>query len=464
MPSLDFDHLDSLLTRYDLAGPRYTSYPTVPVWSESYGAGQFEAAMRRIDPVRSKSIALYIHIPFCRELCHYCACSRVITRNDELPARYLAVIAKEIETVRAKLPPDSRVNQVHLGGGTPTHLSAEQLTKLMKLVTRAFFLTEDADLSVEVDPRVTSDSHVDALRACGFTRISLGVQDFDPRVQAAIHRIQPAEFTRSLTARSRESGFTSVNYDLIYGLPFQTVETFDRTLDQVFQLRPDRVALYSYAHVTWFAKQQRGFERINLPSSDLKLKIMLRAIRRFMEEGYIHIGMDHFAKADDSLAKAVATDQLERNFMGYTTKVCGDLIGLGPSAISECGGDYAQSFRGLTEWEDAVMKGRLATFRGHSLSEEDRLRSWIIRRIMCSGRVAGDDYHREFGREMGEDFTLELRALEEIAHDGLVVFAAKDSFAVTPTGRLLLRNLAMIFDTYLPGQREVGDPIFSRTV
>lgn len=464
MTALDFDHLESLLPRYDRPGPRYTSYPTVPAWSESYGASHFGAALRRISPPRSKTLALYIHIPFCRELCHYCACSRVITQNDELPVRYLGAIAKEIEAVRANLPPDSRVNQVHLGGGTPTHLSPDQLTQLMNSVFRAFPQADAVELSVEVDPRVTNDSHVDALRAWGFTRISLGVQDFDPRVQAAIHRVQPVEIIEDLTARSREAGFTSVNFDLIYGLPFQTVETFDQTLDQVFRLKPDRVALYSYAHVTWFAKQQRGFERIDLPSSDLKLRIMLHAIRRFIEEGYVHIGMDHFAKAEDGLAKAVATGQLERNFMGYTTQVCGDLIGLGPSAISECGGDYAQSFRNLAAWEGAVIKGRMATFRGHSLSDEDRRRGWVIRRIMCSGRVVDGDYRHEFGRGLGDDFSRELRALEEAVRDGLVVFEAGDSFVVTQTGRLLLRNLAMIFDAYLPRERDSSRPVFSRTV
>lgn len=461
---LDLERLASLLPKYDVAGPRYTSYPTVPVWSDSYGADQFEAALGRIDQNASRNLALYIHIPFCSELCHYCACNRVITKNEELPKRFLSVIAEEIEAVRACLPAEARASQIHLGGGTPTHLDPAQLGELMGSVTRAFPPTEDAELSIEVDPRVTTDAHVEALRSWGFNRISLGVQDFDPRVQQAIHRIQSPETVGALTESSRRAKFSSVNFDLIYGLPFQTVASFDRTLDQVFKLQPDRVALYSYAHVTWLAKQQRGFERIDLPSSDLKLEIMLHAIRRFLDEGYVHIGMDHFAKRDEALAQAAATGQLRRNFMGYTTQASGDLIGLGPSAISECAGQYAQSHRKLADWEDAVSKGGLPTMRGHSLSDEDRRRSWVIRQIMCAGRVAGEAYRKEFGRELGDDFSTELGSMDQVVRDGLVVLEADDGFRVTPTGNLLLRNLAMIFDAYLPSQREGGQPMFSKTV
>jgi oxygen-independent coproporphyrinogen-3 oxidase len=388
----------------------------------------------------------------------------VITKNEELPKRYLDLISREIETLRGCLPPEAQASQIHFGGGTPTHLEPDQLDTLMATLTRAFPTAEAAELSIEVDPRVTTDAHVEMLQGWGFDRISLGVQDFDPRVQRAIHRIQTPETVRALTESARRANFSSVNFDLIYGLPFQTVASFDRTLDQVFSLGPDRVALYSYAHVSWLAKQQRGFERIDLPSSDLKLQIMLHAIRRFLAEGYVHIGMDHFAKRDEVLARAAANGQLQRNFMGYTTKVLGDLIGLGPSAISECAGDYAQSFRDLPAWEDAVRKNGLATFRGHSLSEEDRRRSWVIRQIMCAGRVSGEAYRNEFGRAFGDDFSTELRSLAEVERDGLVVVEAGGDFRVTATGSLLLRNLAMIFDAYLPGQREREQPMFSKTV
>lgn len=462
--ALDLARLESLLPRYDRAGPRYTSYPTVPVWSETYGEAEFDAALRRVSVESATQLALYVHIPFCRELCHYCACNRVITRNEELPARYLCVLSDEVAAVRERLPETVTASQIHLGGGTPTHLSPAQLTQMMDMLTRAFPVEAGAELSIEVDPRVTTHEHVEALRACGFNRISLGVQDFDPKVQEAIHRIQPSETVAELTADARNAGFESVNFDLIYGLPFQTVDTFERTLDQVFKLQPDRVALYSYAHVTWIAKQQRGFERKDLPSSDLKLQIMLHAIRRFVGEGYVPIGMDHFAKADDSLAQAASSRTLKRNFMGYTTQPCGDLIGFGPSAISECAGDYAQSYRGLSEWEDAVKNKGLATFRGHALSEDDRRRGWVIREIMCGGGVSVKRYRDEIGSEFGQDFESEIRSLEEPARDGLIDFEVDGSFTVTQMGNVLLRNLAMIFDAYLPDQQSDGKPIFSRTV
>ncbi|MCP4036916.1 MAG: oxygen-independent coproporphyrinogen III oxidase [bacterium] len=460
----DLDRLEALLPRYDLAGPRYTSYPTVPVWRESYGPEQFAEALGRTATDSSAGLALYVHIPFCRELCHYCACNRVITRKEELPSRYLATLALEIAAVRDHLPGKATAEQIHLGGGTPTHLHPEQLEELMDLLDEAFARGKNAELSIEVDPRTTTEAHIDTLRRYGYQRISLGVQDFDAKVQQAIHRHQPLAQVAQLTTCAREAGFESVNFDLIYGLPFQTVESFDRTLDHVFTLAPERVALYSYAHVTWIAKQQRGFERHDLPSADLKLQIMLRAMRRFLDEGYVHIGMDHFAKRDDALAAAARTGELHRNFMGYTTKVCGDLIGFGPSAISECAGEYAQSFRGLDEWEHAVAGHGLATFRGHAMSEEDMRRGWVIGQIMCAGRVSAAAYRERFDREFAGDFAHELDATKGFVEDGLALRDTDGSLSTTPTGGLLLRNLAMCFDAYLPGQREAGTPIFSKTV
>lgn len=460
----DLDRLESLLPRYELSGPRYTSYPTVPVWSEDYGPADFARALSRSDSDTAAGLALYVHIPFCRELCHYCACNRVITRKQELPERYLETLAHEIMEVRRRLPDKARAEQIHLGGGTPTHLHPEQLAGLMDLIDAAFARSEDAELSIEVDPRVTSEAHIELLRARGFRRISLGVQDFDTRVQQAIHRIQPPEQVAELTANARRHGFESVNFDLIYGLPFQTVESFDRSLDHVFEFAPDRVALYSYAHVTWIAKQQRGFERGDLPNAELKLQIMLHAMRRFLSKGYVHIGMDHFAKRDDALAKAAQRGELHRNFMGYTTKVCGDLIGFGPSAISEYGGDYAQSHRSLSDWEQAVANHGLATFRGHSLSEEDHRRGWVISQIMCAGRVSAADYRARFDRSFCDDFAAELEGATAFIEDDLVARDPDGSLSATATGSMLLRNLAMLFDAYLASQRDTGKPIFSKTV
>ena len=370
----------------------------------------------------------------------------------------------EVAAVRGCVSGEPAAGEVHLGGGTPTRLSPQQLIGLMGTLVDAFPLGEGAELSVEADPRVTTEAHIAALRECGFQRLSLGVQDFDREVQRAIHREQSPDCVASLTECARGAGFRSVNFDLIYGLPFQTVASFDRTLDQVFALQPDRVALYSYAHVTWIAKQQRGFERKDLPDGRSKIEIMLHAIRRFLDAGYVHIGMDHFAKRDDALAVAVQTGELRRNFMGYTTQACENLIGFGPSAISESKGSYAQSLHDLSDWDDAVSNSRLASFRGHAPSEDDRRRAWVIGRIMCRGDVSGEEYRREFCRSLADDFAVELRGLAALASDGLVEFGLEGDFHVTPIGRVLLRNVAMVFDAYLPEQQRRGRPIFSKAL
>jgi oxygen-independent coproporphyrinogen-3 oxidase len=315
-----------------------------------------------------------------------------------------------------------------------------------------------------VDPRVTTREHVETLADCGFNRISMGVQDFEPAVQRAIHRDQPAEVTARLVHWSRDAGFDSVNFDLIYGLPYQTLDSFSRTLDTLFAMGPDRIALYSYAHVTWLAKQQRGFERKDLPDPATKLEIMLMAIRRFLAEGYRFIGLDHFARPDDELAKALADRTLRRNFMGHTTQAGVDLLGFGPSAISELRRAYAQSHRDVADWEQAVADGGLATLRGHRLSRDDLERRWVISRILCHGEVRAGEFEEVFGSAFREAFARELAELEVPAQDGLLAIAADGSLRVTPAGRLLVRNLAMPFDAYLARQRASGERMFSKTV
>ncbi len=460
----DFDRLTALLPRYELAGPRYTSYPTAPVWSDDFGPSDFAAALARAQAPADAGFAMYIHIPFCRELCHYCACNRVITKSEVLPERYLEAIGREIEAIAGHLPTDMRLGELHLGGGTPTHLDPKQIETLMGFVDASFERATDAEFSIEVDPRVTTEDHIDTLHARGFRRISLGVQDFDPKVQQAVHRIQPPEQVAALTDYARKRDFESVNFDLIYGLPHQTVESFDATLDHVFDFEPDRVALYSYAHVTWIAKQQRGFERMDLPSGDEKLRIMLHAMRRFIDKGYVHIGMDHFAKREDSLAVAAARGELHRNFMGYMTRPPGDLVALGPSAISKVGGCYAQSLRGFDEWETAVLDHGLATFRGHTLSADDERRAWVIEEIMCGAAVDAGEYRARFGSEFKRDFASELEDTTEFVEDELLRVGEDGSLTATPTGSMLLRNLAMCFDAYLPGQNAEAGPKFSKTI
>jgi oxygen-independent coproporphyrinogen-3 oxidase len=460
--ALDPERVESVLLRYAGSGPRYTSYPTAPVWSEAYGAEEFRRDLAEVPA--DADLSVYVHVPFCRSLCHFCACNRVITRKAEPPARYLDALEREIAIVREALPGERAVVQHHWGGGTPTHLDPAQLTRLFRAVNAAFPARPGAEVSVEVDPRVTGDAHVEALRACGFNRISLGVQDFDPRVQAAIHREQSPALTARLVERARASGFESVNLDLIYGLPFQTLESTERTLDEVIAIAPDRIALYAYAHVTWVAKQQRGFERGDLPEPSLRLRIQLAAMNRLLGAGYVYIGMDHFARPDDELARALHDRTLRRNFMGYTTRAGVDLLGFGPSAISELSGSYAQSVRELEPWHEAVAGGRLATLRGHRLSRDDQERRWVIGEIMCHGEVRAADWRARAGSDFGSRFAAERQALEPLEADGLVSFDHDGSLRVTPLGRLALRNVAMAFDAYLPGQRAGERPLFSQTV
>jgi oxygen-independent coproporphyrinogen-3 oxidase len=462
--SLDLDHAEAILPRYDRPAPRYTSYPTAPVWKEVYGPDQFIQELGRTDVNPDDGLSIYVHVPFCASLCHFCACNRFITQDPTLPERYLEGIAREVETVRGAIRVPRTATQQHWGGGTPTHLTPEQVKRLYGIVADAFPMRPDAEISIEVDPRVTTEEHLAALRECGFNRISMGVQDFDSHVQEAVHRIQPFEMTAALVENARRVGFESVNLDLIYGLPYQREETFNATLDNVFTIKPDRLALYSYAHVTWVAKQQRGFERKDLPDPRTKFRIMMLAIRRFLEQGYLFIGLDHFARPDDELAVALRERTLRRNFMGHTTQAGVDLLGFGASSISELRGSYAQSHRELKPWHAALEERGVATMRGHFLTEEDIERRWIIQRLICLSEVRACDYREAFGGELAERYRSELEQLEPAVDDGLVVIEKDGSFAVTPLGRLLVRNVAMAFDAYLPEQERAGKRIFSKAV
>jgi oxygen-independent coproporphyrinogen-3 oxidase len=462
--AIDLDHVEEILPRYTTEGPRYTSYPTAPVWKETYGPAQLGAELGRSDVAPEDPLSLYVHVPFCRSLCHFCACNKKITRDHRLVERYLDAIEAEIAAVRDAVAVPRTVTQQHWGGGTPTHLAPDEIRRLSDAVSGAFARREGAEVSIEVDPRVTTEEHVESLAGCGFNRMSMGVQDFDPRVQEAIHRIQPVEQTARLVEWARAAGFLSVGFDLIYGLPHQTEETFARSLDQVLEIAPDRIALYSYAHVTWVAKQQRGFERVDLPDAGSKLRIMLGAIRRFLDAGYLFVGLDHFARPDDELARALADRTLRRNFMGHTTQAGVDLIGFGPSAISELRGSYAQNFRDLQDWEDAVAREGLATMRGHVLSADDEERRWVIGRLMCHGELRASEFEAAFDRPFAPRYAAELGALAPAIEDGLVLREADGSLVVTALGRLFVRNVAMVFDAYLPEQRKTGKPIFSKTV
>jgi oxygen-independent coproporphyrinogen-3 oxidase len=460
----DLDSLESLLPRYEMAGPRYTSYPTAPAWQEKLDPTSFREILTDLPLSETTPHAVYVHVPFCQKLCHFCACNRVITQKAELPTQYLATIAKEIKEVRSALPANARSGQIHLGGGTPTHLTPPQLGQLMESVLNAFPTEKDAEISIEIDPRVTTLEHMDALKTYGFNRISMGIQDFDPTVQDAVHRKQSVAEVNKLVEKARKDDVDGINFDLIYGLPHQNKNSFRTTLNQVISIRPDRIALYGYAHVTWVAKQQRGFERIDLPSASARLSLFIQATEQLLEAGYIPIGMDHFVLPTDDLAKAIHEDRVHRNFMGYTTKPCGELFAFGPSGISEFSLGFVQNARELTAWEESVHEHGVAAFRGHRLSEDDKRRAWVISQIMCGARVSATKYQSVHAESFRERFESVYPHLEVFEQDGLLEIADEGGFTITPTGRMFLRNIAMPFDAYLPDQQSDGKRIFSRTV
>jgi len=463
-----------LLRRYNVPGPRYTSYPTAPSWKESLDAAAYGRILEESSAAANPApLSLYFHLPFCEKLCYFCGCTVVITGSHHGPeVPYLSTLEREIDWVAERLgaaaegsagaKPGGRrkVVQLHWGGGTPTYSSPELLTRLGRRIRERFEIAPDAEIGVEVDPRVTTPAHLESLAALGFNRLSMGVQDFDPEVQAAINRIQPFEATRDLVRTARSLGFPSINMDLIYGLPYQTAERFSRTIDRVLDIAPDRLAVYSYANVPWMKKHQSVLEK-HLPDEATKLSIFLIALERFTDAGFEYVGMDHFARPEDELARARRDRTLHRNFQGYTTKAGTDLVGLGMSAIGSIGNWYVQNRRELAPYRADVEAAGAATFRGARLTADDRLRRTVIERLMCHGVVRKAEIEAEFGIRFDEEFATALERLEPCRQDGLVELTAGEIRA-TPLGRLFLRNLAMPFDAYLAATPE--RPVFSRTV
>lgn len=446
LPALpEWERVRALVARYDRPGPRYTSYPTAPNWDDCFDEAALRDALRHS---RDPELAVYVHVPFCESLCTYCACNREIHRDHAVAGPYLDALEAEAAMLAESHQAVRRCAQLALGGGTPTYLAESQLERLAGIVDRYFPPTANAERSIEVDPRVTTRGQLERLAACGFNRISLGVQDLSPRVQRAIRRVQSLEQTVGVTQAARELGFRSVNYDLIYGLPFQTVGSFDETLSRVLEQRPDRIALYSYAHVTWVSKQQRGFERGDLPDAERKLAIFTRALERLTCAGYEYLGLDHFVLPDDSLSHAARRGDLRRNFMGYTTHAPLDVVALGPSGISELRSVYAQSARSFGDWRAQIEHGRLATLRGCRLSSDDQKRRWLIHRLMCRGEIDGDAYRAEFREPLGALLPDLATRLAPFERDGLLE-ASRAGWRLTPVGRLFMRPVAMSFDAYL---------------
>lgn len=450
-----------LLHRYNVPGPRYTSYPTAPVWREDFGAADYEEILSTSRDAESPApLSLYLHLPFCESLCYFCACTVVITHNHSVEDSYLAALEKEIAWVADRAGGGRPIVQLHWGGGTPTYFTPARIERLGRKLRETFAIAHDAEMGVEIDPRVTTREHLEALTRVGFNRLSMGVQDFDPKVQEAINRTQPYEETRALVEAARALGFPSVNMDLIYGLPLQTPESFSATIDRILEIGPDRLAVYSYANVPWLKKHQQLLAG-NLPDERTKFEIFRTALERFTAAGFEYIGMDHFARPGDELSRARRNRTLHRNFQGYTTKAGTDLIGLGMSAIGAIGAAYVQNRRDLLPYQSAVEAGGPATFRGFRLSADDLLRRTVIQNLLCHGVVIKSEVEERFGFSFNGYFHEALERLEPCAEDGLVELTPGEIRA-TPLGRIFLRNLAMPFDAYLPAVTE--KPVFSRTL
>ena len=458
---LRFEISEEFLERYNRPGPRYPSYPTAPVWREDFGPAEFEAAARAADEAGTP-VSLYQHLPFCESLCLFCACNVVISKNKQVAPPYLEALKREVEQISRYVSRRRPVIQFHWGGGTPTYLSPEQLEDLFRYTRERFTFAPDAEIGIEVDPRVTTHEHLETVRRLGFNRLSMGIQDFNPVVQKTVHRIQPYELTRELILAARALGFESINVDLIYGLPYQTAESFRTTVEQVIALEPDRVAMFSYAHVPWLKKQQGSFAKV-LPEGMEKFRIFRTGLQAFLDAGYLYIGMDHFARPDDELALAQRNRTLHRNFQGYTTKAGADLYGMGVSAISSLGPTYAQNHRDVTTYQQRIRAGGLATMRGYRLSADDLVRRAVISRLLCHTVVPKQEIEQEFGICFDEYFAPELERLESFRADGLVELQP-DMLSVTMLGRIFIRNVAMVFDPYLEQQQLASRPLFSKTL
>lgn len=439
-----------LIEKYSQPGPRYTSYPTAPNWRKDFGPEDFAAQLQKSNAA-GRPLSLYFHIPFCDERCTFCACSVVATRKHTAAQPYLQALNREVERIAGMVDTSRKAAQLHWGGGTPTYLDCAQIEKLWGAIAKHFSFADDAEISIEIDPRVTSQDQLKLLRRLGFNRASLGLQDFNPDVQKEAGRVQSFGETKTVIDYCRELKFHSVNIDLVYGLPKQTPKTFQKTLQQVLELNPDRIALFNFAYVPWMHAHQRKIAEADLPGAVEKLKMFCAAIEVFQNAGYAFIGLDHFARAQDELTRAQKEKTMYRNFQGYTTQADCDLIGMGVTAISSVDGCFAQNAKKLKTYEETDFEKTLATHCGLSLSQEDLLRQQVIREIFCHQQIYLPDFQKLFHQEAAP--------LQALAGDGLIELE-KEGLRVTGLGRLFLRNIGMVFDTYLkPGQGK-----FSRTV
>lgn len=451
-PELVFD--PQLIRRFDVNGPRYTSYPTADRFVEAFDARALQdwLAKRAVGGI-SRPLSLYFHIPFCNTICYYCGCNKIITKDHSRSAKYLKYLDREIEMQAQHLGGSRQVTQLHLGGGTPTFLTHDEMRQLMASVRSRFTLIPNGEYSIEVDPRKVDFETVKMLADLGFNRMSVGVQDFDHDVQVAVNRVQSIEETGLVMESARATGFKSISMDLIYGLPKQNVISFNRTLEQVLELSPDRISLYSYAHLPGLFKPQRRISSVELPGGDTKLQILQLAIRRLTEAGYVYIGMDHFAKPDDELSVAQRQGRLHRNFQGYSTQAECDLLAFGVSAIGKIGPVYAQNVKTLDEYYDAIDRDELPVLRGIELTADDLLRRSVIQALMCQFEVSVESIEIAHLINFSEYFADEIADLRQMQEAGLVQ-VENDWITVMPAGRLLVRGIAMVFDRYLRSDRE----------
>jgi oxygen-independent coproporphyrinogen-3 oxidase len=446
---------DELLRRFDVAGPRYTSYPTADRFIEAFGADDYAQALtqrRSGAAALALPLSLYVHIPFCESLCYYCACNKIITKHHDRATAYLRYLSREVDLHTALIGCGQTVSQLHLGGGTPTFLNDEELHELMGMLRRSFSFAPGGEYSIEVDPRTIDVKRLDTLAELGFNRLSFGVQDFDPAVQKAVHRVQPAEQVFALVEAARARGFESINVDLIYGLPQQSPESFDRTLAQVNALRPDRIALYAYAHLPERFKPQRRIATVELPNAAAKVSMQSRSLAAFLSAGYVYVGMDHFALPDDALAVAKRQGRLHRNFQGYSTQPDCDLIGLGVSSIGRIGATYSQNAKTLDEYYDFLDQGRFPVVRGLALTRDDILRRAVIMALMCQGQLLYESIELAHLVDFKSYFAAELETLREMAQQGMVVLDDA-GIQVTAQGWFFVRALAMVFDRHLQTDR-----------
>ena len=448
-----------LVRKYNVPGPRYTSYPTAPRFTTDIGWTQLADYVRR-NNATDRELSLYYHLPFCRSLCWFCGCTTVITKNQEASATYLNYLEKEMSLMQPLLNPRRKVTQMHFGGGTPTFLLADEIRRLGQSIHQRFQFAENYEAGVEIDPRGVTQDHLAALREAGFNRASIGVQDHNPEVQQAVHRIQPREMSEAVVDWIREAGFHSLNMDLIYGLPHQTPQSFEKTLCSIIALKPDRLAVFSYAHVPWLKHAQNVLASRNLPTAEVKMALLKLTIEKLTSEGYVYIGMDHFARENDELALAQKEKTLQRNFQGYSTHGGADIYAFGMSSISQTDTVYWQNLKDLPHYYEALDQGRSPQIKGYVLTRDDQIRRQTIMRLMCHLSLDLAKLSADFDIDAPRYFEKELASLADLEADGLVK-RTDHSVEITDSGRLLIRNIAMRFDAYLPGEKERR---FSKTI